>query len=142
MSPERHHVYRVRDKVGRLLYVGVTRDVRKRLAEHRRDSWPWWDAYASHDSESFPDRGSAEKAEQAAIATERPALNVFHAADRASWKARGWLLATIGVEPQLWATARRVCHARGESLNDVIGAAIGQHVARHKHLLDGPPTDP
>jgi predicted GIY-YIG superfamily endonuclease len=72
---ERTALYRLYDADDRLLYVGVTRDVDRRLAAHRNDK-PWWPQVARRSVEWFDERGDAAKAETQAIRSETPAYNI------------------------------------------------------------------
>jgi S-DNA-T family DNA segregation ATPase FtsK/SpoIIIE len=74
-------LYRHFDAEGRLLYVGITNNYRRRSGEHE-DSKPWWRLVASTTVERFPTRKEAEAAEKAAIKTEWPEKNDLHAPDR------------------------------------------------------------
>lgn len=71
---EPHQLYRLFDKAGRLLYVGITWDLRIRLRAHRRRA-PWWPAVATGTSEQHPDWFRAGSAERATIAEEHPIHN-------------------------------------------------------------------
>lgn len=135
-------LYRLRDHAGRLLYVGVTKNVAGRLTQHRQDNRLWWPAVATQEVEEFPDRATAELAEKAAIDAERPALNVLHAAERTAWRKRGLSMLTIGIEAANWTRGLRIAHARGESLNDVVRAAVAAYVAEHEGVLDAKPVTP
>lgn len=69
-----HHLYRIRDASGELLYVGISRELCRRLREHQKAS-PWWLQAASATTEVYPDWRSARQAERATIADEHPAHN-------------------------------------------------------------------
>lgn len=70
-----HVVYRVYDADERLLYIGVTVDLKNRLRVHGYQS-PWYVDAARVDAESFPDRPTAFDAEAYAIREEAPLHNV------------------------------------------------------------------
>lgn len=72
-----HAVYRLVDRQGKLLYVGVTVSLKRRLAEHRSDK-PWWPEVQQVDVMHFATREAAEEAERAAIANEAPLYNCLH----------------------------------------------------------------
>jgi excinuclease UvrABC nuclease subunit len=72
---EQPAVYRVRDKDGRLIYIGATSNVTQRLAYHRTQAW-WWPLADDITTEPHRDMASAHDAEWAAIAAERPAFNL------------------------------------------------------------------
>lgn len=72
-------LYRMRDEVGVLLYVGVTATVRgaTRFGEHAKHKW-WWPDVQSITVEHYMTREAAESAEQRAIQTEGPLHNIVH----------------------------------------------------------------
>lgn len=72
-----HQLYRIHDRHGRLLYVGISFDLARRLGQHAHAK-PWWSQVTRIDVEQHPDRASAAQAEAAAIATEHPLHNVVH----------------------------------------------------------------
>lgn len=67
-------LYRHFDADGRLLYVGVSNNVERRLIQHHRDS-PWASEIASVVSEPMETREGALIAERAAIEAEKPIHN-------------------------------------------------------------------
>ena len=71
-------LYRLFDENDRLLYVGITWNVRDRFYAHKADK-VWWDDVARHELEEYPDRDSVLEAERVAIKTEFPIYNVLHA---------------------------------------------------------------
>jgi predicted GIY-YIG superfamily endonuclease len=71
---EPHVVYRIYDKAGDLLYVGVTVDFETRMQYHRSRS-AWFPGYSHHELTEYPDRWKAESAETAAIMNEQPRHN-------------------------------------------------------------------
>lgn len=77
MEQHRHHVphavYRVYGRHCRLLYIGCTIDLDKRLGEHRNK--PWISEVVRVASEVFPNRAAAHEAERNAIRTECPRHN-------------------------------------------------------------------
>lgn len=68
-------LYRFYNDTGRLLYVGITKHLPRRLSEH---SWSknWWTEVMRIDVEHFDDRSDARAAELHAIRTERPEYNI------------------------------------------------------------------
>jgi hypothetical protein len=68
-------LYRHFDANGCLLYVGISLNTVKRLAEHRQDS-RWFNQIARVEIEHFPSRKQAMMAEQVAILTEGPLHNI------------------------------------------------------------------
>ena len=71
------HVYRCFDAADKLLYVGVSSDVRHRLASHRFTS-VWFAGVHRTELEEFSDREEAREAERRAILAEQPLHNVRH----------------------------------------------------------------
>lgn len=72
---EKHSVYLHRAADGRVLYVGITIDLKKRTATHRSHS-PWWGQVASVEVESLqPDNGTARVRERALIRQYEPPNN-------------------------------------------------------------------
>jgi hypothetical protein len=67
-------LYRLYDKDGALLYVGVSGLVKNRLALHKKKS-PWFDAVARMTVDSYPTRKAALVAEARAILAEKPRFN-------------------------------------------------------------------
>jgi predicted GIY-YIG superfamily endonuclease len=70
-----HYVYRCYDQAGKLLYVGCTRDVEKRMQTHRYNS-PWHGEMSRTTAQMFTDQPSALVAEREAIEREHPQFNV------------------------------------------------------------------
>jgi predicted GIY-YIG superfamily endonuclease len=75
--------YVVRQQGGRVLYVGVTRDLKARVAVHRCRS-EWWTADHELTSEAFDSRGEAEAREVELIQQLKPLHNVQH---QEPWRA-------------------------------------------------------
>lgn len=69
------YVYRVRDAVGRLLYVGCSVDVDARLKQHAEHS-DWWPFRSSVERVSYPTQAEALEAETEAILSEHPRWNM------------------------------------------------------------------
>lgn len=68
-------LYRLFDGDGRLLYIGVTDELDRRMGVHSRLK-PWWPQVSATRTESFESRSAAFVAEAAAIANEQPLHNV------------------------------------------------------------------
>ncbi|MFE9391643.1 GIY-YIG nuclease family protein [Streptomyces sp. NPDC006784] len=68
-------LYRLFDRAGRLLYVGVAFDPAARWQSHARDK-AWWDDVVERRIEWHPTRTEALTAEVQAIKHESPAYNV------------------------------------------------------------------
>lgn len=72
-------VYRAYDADDRLIYVGATGNIERRLSNHRSTSW--WSSLARRvEVERHPAMPDALRAETEAIRTERPAFNMQHVA--------------------------------------------------------------
>lgn len=67
-------VYRLFDKDGKLLYVGVTANLVKRKMQHARVQ-SWWSEVVRTSVQCFDNREAAEYAEAEAIASEHPLHN-------------------------------------------------------------------
>lgn len=70
-------LYRHYDPAGVLLYVGVSLYGLARLKDHSNQS-AWFERIARVEIERFPSRDAALKAEQDAIAKEKPLYNIRH----------------------------------------------------------------
>lgn len=81
-----HHLYRIYDAEGSLIYVGATSALKQRMAQHRSThQWPGGhavlsvgDRMATWTAEEYPTREEAFAAERLVIAAERPELNTVH----------------------------------------------------------------
>jgi excinuclease UvrABC nuclease subunit len=69
-----HALYRFFDGRGRLLYVGISGELPRRLYEHDRDR-SWWTEVVQITVEWLSGRHEALRAEQVAIKTEEPLYN-------------------------------------------------------------------
>ena len=70
-------IYRLYDKAGVLLYIGITTDPNRRFAAHAADK-PWWPEVAHHIIEEI-DTATARQTERETIRQERPRYNVSQA---------------------------------------------------------------
>ena len=71
-------MYRVYDAGDRLIYVGSTTNLSRRMYRgHSHFSW-WFDLVARVESESFPSRYDAYASEAVAIQEEQPAFNIVN----------------------------------------------------------------
>jgi hypothetical protein len=73
-----HVLYRLYRSDGRLLYVGMTKNLTTRIEKHARDQ-PWWAEVADCRVEFYSDRETLLAAETTAITTELPAYNYNYA---------------------------------------------------------------
>jgi predicted GIY-YIG superfamily endonuclease len=81
LAPLNNVLYRLYDKDGDLLYIGITSDVVARMAGHRGDK-SWWNEVADKKFEYFKTRAELEAVERLAIIREKPLYNVIHHPDR------------------------------------------------------------
>ena len=82
-----HTLYRCWSASGELLYIGCSRDVKRRLYAHRRK--PWWPEVASVTTEDYEDGFGGFWAEKAAIQAEQPRHNVMLKDSRRDWQPCG-----------------------------------------------------
>lgn len=68
-------LYRLTDRHGGLLYIGVTWNPRERWVKHRRNK-KWWYEVVRAEIDYYPEVWMALKAETAAIKAERPLYNI------------------------------------------------------------------
>lgn len=68
-------IYRLTDRDGRLLYVGMSRNPLMRWAWHA-EQHPWWGEVAAYSVEWLPDRADAEAEERRAIKDDQPVHNI------------------------------------------------------------------
>lgn len=69
----RHVVYRFYDAGGRLIYLGRTNHMPRRVSRHRR-AW-WWRLVAKTRVQVFRSFDDADEAERIALRSERPVFN-------------------------------------------------------------------
>jgi hypothetical protein len=69
-----HHVYRVWDDLGLLLYIGCTVDLGKRMTQHRKNS-AWWPHLDDMRLDAYHTRSDALAAEFLAIESEGSYFN-------------------------------------------------------------------
>ena len=75
---ETHYIYRLYNEKDQLLYVGITNDVNRRMAEHRA-SQEWFGLVVREEREKFIcDRSEIEAQERRAIKREKPIYNKIH----------------------------------------------------------------
>lgn len=70
-------LYRIRDRAGALLYVGITGNVSLRIGKHATTK-SWWGQVADVEVEMFSGRAAAMIAEEAAIKAESPRYYIMH----------------------------------------------------------------
>lgn len=91
----KYTVYRVYNARDHLLYVGMTKNIRKRMFEHARK--PWGPAIEWCSVEVITNRREAQKMEWLAIGSEHPIFNV-HGNYDPEWCATSYLAAIHGTE--------------------------------------------
>jgi predicted GIY-YIG superfamily endonuclease len=67
-------LYRIFNKAGELIYIGITNNISKRLVHHASMSL-WWPLKDRVETQEFVSRRAAEAAERAAIRAEVPTYN-------------------------------------------------------------------
>lgn len=73
---EPHHLYRIHDHTGTLLYIGITWDLCTRMRAHTKAAW--WPRLGTITLEQHPHYIAARKAEKNAIQAEGPIHNRDH----------------------------------------------------------------
>jgi excinuclease UvrABC nuclease subunit len=138
-------LYRIYDRAGRLLYVGISEDVEQRIVQHARTAG-WVDEMASMTVESYPTRPAALAAELDAIHTEWPLWN-YHGSPfasvspRVAWERERFARITSGKilsrsEFAAWC-------ARSNRIEDrarhIVRAALARGVVDPDDILEGGP---
>lgn len=85
---DRRVVYRAYDCDGRLLYVGRTNNLTRRIKEHRTDRWWWAPLVTRLRVELAADHADAKARERDAIQSESPVFNQMGYSDwsdRSRW---------------------------------------------------------
>lgn len=109
VDPGRTALYRLYDKSGKLLYVGITSNPAARFAKHKADK-PWWPRVARKDVEWYDKRANALAAEELAIKVTDPQYNHDHSRYRPAAKVTVELTAAdlAGLEMLKRVTCSRV----------------------------------
>lgn len=82
------YLYRLFDAEGRLLYVGITKQLETRMEQHAKVQH-WWPLVVSRNTQPFATRVAAMEAEAAAILSENPSYNIAgRDPERAEGRAR------------------------------------------------------
>lgn len=146
--PERTALYRLFDKAGDLLYVGITNDPEVRWSYHARQK-TWWPEVNRRAVEWKATRVEAEAAEAEAIGREAPRWNVIRPdANGAMLHGRqGGRPATgktvvrkFRTDDELWSAAMAEAKREGRTLTDVIVSDLHRYVNRRRRergALDG-----
>ena len=107
-------VYRAFSKDNELLYIGITKDLKNRIINHK-SSKKWWIEVDRIDEESFDDRVSAMKAEARAIKSENPKYNKRILQDES--KVGTFEFISIRIEPELRARIEKIAQEQHRSLS-------------------------
>ena len=70
-------LYRHFDCDGKLLYIGIAKDVSKRTVQHKTSTW-WAEKIVKTTIAAFPTKALALKEEKIAIEKEKPLHNIKH----------------------------------------------------------------
>lgn len=95
-----HYVYRVFDADSRLIYVGCTKDLFRRLHAHQLSSW-WAYQGVSVQAQVYSDKAVALDVERDAIRTLKPRWNLHGRGSRETWSADeyvDYVTATLNIE--------------------------------------------
>jgi len=90
-------VYRYYDKLGILIYVGITSQRSTRQQQHNADK-AWWPHVAKQEVDHFTSRSAALERERSLIQTFLPPFNVQHNRDHSEMRRAYELLALANVE--------------------------------------------
>lgn len=120
--PGRTALYRLFGKDDHLLYVGVATNPDVRWASHSH-SKPWWPSVERRAVEWHESRAGAERAELAAIRTEKPLHNVV-GTPAAAISAAGGKTPTrpIRVDASLWAAFGQATKVQGQDRSAALRA--------------------
>lgn len=110
-------LYRLFDARRRLLYVGITNDLDRRLRGHRFGK-SWWPEVTSWTTQEFSARELALEAEAQAIRLEHPAYNIHGSLTRRRrMRTVGQFMADPKFREKLYRKARRHNVELGELLS-------------------------
>lgn len=127
-------LYRLFDKKGRLLYVGIGYDPKLRWARHAALT-KWWKSVAAKRVEWFPTRRQAERAEIVAIQDEGPIYNKKDSLVpyQGSTIKRGIKLPhKIPIADDIWAIYEELCAEEGVTAEESITRHIEQSLRRDR----------
>lgn len=127
-----HTLYRMYDRAGRLLWVGMTCNFAARMYEHRIGQ-PWFSMVDHTEREEHPNEASAQAAERAALLNESPIFNVMHTA---RGMRRNTSLRSVAVPDDPWVLALLVAHDRHEDIEDVVTRLLAGYVAGNRALIE------
>lgn len=122
-------LYRLFDATGRLLYVGISRSVVMRMADHSRRAW--WPNVHSTTFEIFADRAAAADAEREAIRSEQPLHNVVHSTiqPRPSWPLTDRNLFSLRVDPDLIRRIDALAAEEDRTRSSMVRRLLGEAIA-------------
>ncbi|MGW2010939.1 GIY-YIG nuclease family protein [Streptomyces nigrescens] len=127
-------MYRLCDKQGRLLYVGIAYDPDARWAQHAAVT-RWWRDVADKYVEWYETRAEAERAEIVAIRYERPIYNKRDSPKpyKGSTAKRGLALPRrISIKDEIWETYQVVCAEEGLTVDEDITRHIKRQLRAHR----------
>ena len=124
-------LYRIWDSNGRLVYVGSTISLTRRLNEHRRQAH-WWEHHAvSCTAKIFDSLYDAREAENAAIAVERPRFNMRHNPEatpdmtpNGNTPREGWVLFPVDLPSEMRDALKHLAIDEGTSAGAIIREMI------------------
>jgi predicted GIY-YIG superfamily endonuclease len=119
-------LYRLYDAKGKLLYVGVTDNLKTRFAQHAKEK-SWWASVAKRTVAWYDTREEAEAAEDAAFLAEKPARNLALPPEVGNSRYQTAFRLPPPVREWLKQQARR----EGRAMTDVVLDALGDYRARN-----------
>lgn len=138
--PEPTALYRLFDKAGALLYVGITNDPETRWVYHSRQKG-WWPDVHRRTLDWKATRAEAEAAEVEAIGHEAPRWNIIRPDENGKMlqgrsggrPATGkTVVRKFRADDVLWSAAKAEAKEEGRSLTDVIVSELHRYVNRRR----------
>jgi predicted GIY-YIG superfamily endonuclease len=141
--PDRFALYRLYDANGGLLYVGVTDNLKVRLATHAKAK-PWWPSVVRKTVAWHVTRTSALTAEAAAIRAEVPLHNIVYGTAPAIAGGVGndlhaLKLTAFRLAPALLARLKTTADQRGETMTDIVSRGVTAELDRLDQAGPSPP---
>ncbi|MEW2070028.1 hypothetical protein [Streptomyces sp. NPDC007346] len=127
-------LYRLFDRDGALLYVGIAVDPEVRLRVHSREK-TWWPRVAQRSIEWFGSRPDAEVAEVRAITCEGPSQNVSHSTTRQRGDAKAEYRSPypkprqVRIPTDMWTQFGRAAKLGGTSRAKVVSQLIDWYIS-------------
>lgn len=150
-------VYVIRSAAGEVLYVGVTRDINRRMSVHKCLSG-WWRADMAITTERFERRLAAEHREAELIAELKPSYNrhlpnvALLAAQVAGDPAAAYAAQQAATRPdpirdagqhgQVWDDCAAQAVADNQTMTDFVRDAITRELDRRRSIIRLPSTGP